>query len=200
MLSSQDLAELTSFLAYRIINGNHVSTIIRRMCLLNCTLRAAQQEDSPSAQQRTTQRSWGDSAKSSLLWLSVLTSLLVVAAGICLLGFVITARSFAPSVSQLTKELYFDYSENTAVASASFREDAVVKVMKVQLSLRSVEFQLPGRHTCELGALVKGGTTSQEAHSCLYSVKETQRFYNLQTFLCSRQRTAKLVFFLPGSR
>lgn len=63
-----------------------------------------------------------------------MASLTVVAAGVGVIAFVILARTVAPAVAHLSKELYFDYSETTAVATVSLLDATALKVLVPRLA------------------------------------------------------------------
>lgn len=76
--------------------------------------------DIPEPLYRPGTRSWGQFIQSAVLLLSCLASLGVAAIGFSFLVYIFFSRSYAPPAAHLVKDLYFDYSDSSAVAAASF--------------------------------------------------------------------------------
>jgi len=81
----------------------------------------------PSEEPSYSQRTWAEVATSSFLLLTCLASLAVAALGFALLVYIFFSRSFAPPKAHLVKNLYFDYADSSAFASASFLDSTFVK-------------------------------------------------------------------------
>ena len=87
------------------------------------------QEESPESQDASSSsRSWLHFAQSAFLLLACLISLSVAAAGFFTLVYIFFSRSFAPPAAHLAKDLYFDYTDSRATATATFLDSSLRKV------------------------------------------------------------------------
>ena len=121
---------------------------------LTCTIRASQ-EDSTEPQERQAKKLFSFVAwfRSGLLLAVMFSGFITSILGIALLGYILLSRSYAPPTAHLAKDMYFDYTQEAAIATASFVDAAQYKVSSGDNGSAFTKYML-APVTCEAGSRV----------------------------------------------